>query len=394
MIALSQVLPGLPLLAALDLSENVIDFDVMEDCATTFQLCSHLERLSLRNPFFATKDGYNAIIMLARHATDLTGLTSLSVGGQDHLHSSDVTERWAQAPHDLLRSLTCMRRLRELSVDFHACITPHHAPQIARSMAELTQLASLCYTVPAVSDPYPVDGEDYSSLVGPVWAEVAGGVAKLTQLTALELCFDAEDSHSRRPWLGPLPPLTGLRTLSVAGSGGFSSCASELALALAAMWSLTSLQIRDESRSNPEEFEAVAMAACVLPSLRRLHLPLSTQQNSSVCRDALLRATHLEQLALDVHVAAPPATDASKVDIAPWIPLVSFATRLCCIVHAADTWAVPLVAAVASHSTLRSMRVLSFATSERGVLGALLEAAAGLPSLLELELGLAPGAVQ
>eukprot|EP00892_Ulva_mutabilis_P001965 jgi/Ulvmu1/1176/UM108_0002.1 len=315
--ALNHALPAMPLLATLDLSDSVLDDCAMETCLNLFHICSSVESLSLLRAFPASESGFYGLELLADCTIDMPGLTALSVGGRGNTESLcwDFTEECTRAPLKFVRSMTRLAGLRELTMAVHACVSPDNALAMAGALAAKTQLVGLRYTVPSPDDWDPDEGTNDDQAVRRVWGALARAVGLRMRLTALKLCFDEGDlDHVRAPWMAAVSHLTRLCCLSLR-----------------------------------ESFEVIATAACALRGLRQLHIPIFTVQHSDAGCRALLAATHLEQLAGDMHVVT--GEDEQSFDVTPWLPLLP-APRACCAM-----WMRPLVSVVAAHSTLRSLHV-------------------------------------
>eukprot|EP00892_Ulva_mutabilis_P008817 jgi/Ulvmu1/6307/UM029_0014.1 len=391
--ALAAVLPAMRLLASLDLSGNGLTARAMQLLAPAFAECPSLARLNLLNTLPFSHAGADSIGALAASMPALGSLTSLSVGGRGSMKVQDVDADWANPPHTLLRSLGGLTHLQDLAIDHDAYIRSSDARAAAAALAALTQLRTLRCTVPRVTAweeecffeaGWVDDCEERAA-----WRDLAAALGTLTQLTALQLKFAVTDELSDAvrplsPWLLAAGRLAQLQCLVLADMSGHAEVSNSLCEALPQLQGLTRFEVRGEW-SVCSGLVGVAAVVCALPSLRALHMPVSTAHTKAACRDALLAATHLDDLTTEMHVVVNGIT---PLDVTPWLPLAAAAERLSCLVSVGDEQLRPLVPVIAGHGVLRALQVAAYVSPQHGVLRGVLHAAAKPASIRSFELAL------
>eukprot|EP00892_Ulva_mutabilis_P004640 jgi/Ulvmu1/2548/UM139_0016.1 len=383
--AVAAVLPSLPRLAALDLSDNVITADTMATLRPAIYSCACLERLHLHRTMPFTSAGYRSLPMLAADTISLARLSSLRLGGRGRMKLHCVGYDFAARLEEALRSLSCLPSLQDLALAFCIFLPADTARGIANALAALTGLEVLQLSVPCMLESEPSLDMATWELGGDA-EELPGGVLcalrELYALRAVELDFSLAHRGGSSPgWQQAVTALTRLESLSLRNFGASVADVGHLSVSLKPLLRLTSLEVRSE-QLQPHWFDDATAAACALPVLRVLRVPLSTR--SSGCLEALLRATHLQTLILDMLIADPNDAGA-PADITPWLPLVPHVTSLRCSVSSNDEWLRPLVTALAAHAGLRRLCVYATQVPREGAARDLVDAAARTGGLCHLE---------
>lgn len=389
--ALAPVLPSMSRLAGLDLSDNLITAPVIQVLSPALALCTGLRALNLAQTMPFTNAGYSAIESLARSVPSFQFLTSLSLGGRKGMQRSCLGYSFCDALTRLLEALSCISSLRQLALRFRFKVPADRVAVLAEALAAVQKLHQLSFTIPAIKE--QVDEVDMQA-----WAEVAAGadahlalphaIASLSALTAVELSTEFILGKQERvaAHLLCLTALTGLQHLSLQHMVCLDDAPAR-SLFLTSLTALTHMRSLHVSvwhitaRHIPM-LAAIAEAACALPRLHRLHMPvlmLADAQRRHL--PALLRFRCTGELTLELKAGRDPTTRAPQ-DLTPFVALIPYATSLE-IDRAGedDEWLRALVPAITAHPTLCSLSVIGLNVPKQGVVQDLLDAAAGLCSL-------------
>eukprot|EP00892_Ulva_mutabilis_P002685 jgi/Ulvmu1/12417/UM009_0067.1 len=202
----------------------------------------------------------------------------------------------------------------------------------------------------------------------------------------LEVDFEDAEAQAQLTWLNVISRLTGLQSLTLQHFSVETDTtvpASCLAEAIAPLRSLTALLVHGD-HIDSSAYACAGIAACRLPLLRRLHLPLSTDDANNACFQHLLAATHLRltvsmQLTDTFHGHGSP-------DDAAWVKVAGLATELRCDMCLFDGCLRPLIPVLAAKCTLETLHLSVWPTRRAASVQALLDAAVQLESLRELRL--------
>lgn len=392
--ALAAALPTLPRLESLDLSDNALRSGTMHALVPGLTQRASLERLDLQRSVCFDDAGYAGIGILSGSVTALRRLTSLLIGAAAALPTNSRGYTLSSHLAALLRQLRGLPLLRELALGFRCCVPKDQAQEMADSLAGLSQLESLRHCVPRhrndTDDP-EIDMAAWTELddEGPAECVMARAVVTLTRLTELELGIADDVDVSVMQWFSAIGHLSGLRrlTLRSAWEKAPSCSVLELRLALEKLHNLTSLEANMCMGTHTELEPAAALlvakvaeTACALPHLRRLQMPISISPLCELGHSALLKATHLDSLTLDMFLHTRPNWE----DNLACLPLIPHATRVNVWVNTCDEWLRPWVSAIAAHSALHALSVHATSAWRLGPLQDVLGAVGGLTRLRRL----------
>eukprot|EP00892_Ulva_mutabilis_P005569 jgi/Ulvmu1/3384/UM159_0001.1 len=372
--ALAAALPSLPLLATLNLSGNTITSATLRLGAAIGQ-CTALQRLNLADTMPFTLQGYHTRRQLLLNLPKLLRLTSLSLGGRGCMPFSQQGYELAWGMAALQESIAVLPDLRELAVEYNCYVLYDEVATVSKALAGMTQIRAFRYTVPHVLE----CNRTYTG-------RLMLGLGAMAALSSLDLDFAMahQTRSSARCWERGLSELTRLQSLTLRNFGYSGNDAARLADVMPALVGLTSLHIDSETMARKlwRELDAVTVAACALPRLRVLHVPVQMSADSHACCEALLGATRIHSLTVTMWTLTKPPGQAH--DLVPWLPLLPFAVRLDIWAAEDDEWLRPLVPALAAHSTMRSVALRVSNVPVDGAARAVLDAAAKVSSLRQV----------